>query len=111
VVGLARISGEVAESSADWRVAVLDILLLLAGLNISLFVFNLIPLVPLDGGNALTAMFELVRRSYARVRGRVVPPAVDGAKLLPLTYSVAIFLLAMAVLVTLADIVEPLRLV
>lgn len=88
----------------------LDILLLLAGLNISLFVFNLIPLVPLDGGNALTAMFELARRSYARARGRVVPPAVDGAKLLPLTYSVAIFLLAMAVLVTMADIVEPLRL-
>jgi membrane-associated protease RseP (regulator of RpoE activity) len=108
VVGLARISGEVAEDSRDLRKAVLDILLLLAGLNVSLFVFNLIPLVPLDGGNAFTALVELLRRWVAQVRGRPIPAAVDGARLLPLTYTVALFLLAMAGLVTVADIVEPL---
>jgi membrane-associated protease RseP (regulator of RpoE activity) len=73
----------------------------------SLFVFNLIPLVPLDGGNALTALIELVRRGWARMRGSANPPPVDGARLLPLTYTVAIGLLAMALLVTVADIIEP----
>jgi Zn-dependent protease len=108
VVGLARISGELAAGSAGWRPATLDILLLLAGLNLSLFVFNLIPLVPLDGGNALVALFEMARRAWARWFGRTQPPAVDGAALLPLTYTVAFALLAMAVLVTIADVVKPL---
>jgi membrane-associated protease RseP (regulator of RpoE activity) len=107
VVGLARLSGEFVADADQWRSGALDVILLLAGLNMSLFVFNLIPLVPLDGGNALTALIELVRRGWARMRGGANPPAVDGARLLPLTYTVAIGLLAMALLVTVADIIEP----
>jgi Zn-dependent protease len=84
------------------------VLLLLAGLNVSLFVFNLIPLVPLDGGNAFVALVELVRRRWANWRGAAVPAAIDGARLLPLTYTVAIALLVMAGLVTIADVIEPL---
>lgn len=109
VVGLTRFSGEVASADApvSWRVV--DLLILLAGLNLSLFVFNLIPLLPLDGGHVLTAAVEGARRNLARIRGGVDPGPVDSTKLLPLTYLVAAFLLSSAVVVMLADLIRPIQ--
>ncbi len=110
VVGLARFSGEVAaaEAPAVWRL--LDLLALLAGLNLSLFVFNLIPLLPLDGGHVAGAAFEGARRSVFRLLGRGDPGPIDTARLLPVTYVVAAYLVATALLIMLADLIEPIRL-
>ncbi len=49
------------------------LLSLLASLNMALFVFNLIPLPPLDGGHILGAVYEGVRRQVASLRGRRIP--------------------------------------
>ena len=57
---------------------------LLASLNIALFVFNLIPLLPLDGGHIAGALWEGIRRSWAKLfmarRGSLSSWAVTPAK-------------------------------
>ena len=63
-------------------------LVLLAGLNLFLALFNFIPLLPLDGGHIAGALYEAVRRGVAKLRGRPDPGYVDVAKMLPVAYAV-----------------------
>lgn len=115
VVGVGRVAGDVAsgnvgiftESLGD-RMWVL--ISLLASLNMALFVFNLIPLLPLDGGHIVGALWEGVKKSWARLRGRPAPAPVDTAAALPIAYAVAIGLLGMTALLVYADIVKPIDL-
>jgi membrane-associated protease RseP (regulator of RpoE activity) len=111
VVGAGRIGGEIA--SAD-GVAVSDrvagFIALLASFNLAIAVFNLIPLLPLDGGHIAGALWEGLKRGWARLLGRPMPPPVDVARGLPIAYAAAILLVGMAVLMLYADIVNPVRL-
>ena len=109
LVGVARVSAEVANapSPAWWRISYF--ILLMAGLNLALFLFNLIPLLPLDGGHVASATWEAIRNNIARRRGRPNPGPVDVARLLPIAYVVGAGLIAMSVLILYADIVKPLR--
>jgi membrane-associated protease RseP (regulator of RpoE activity) len=110
VVGVGRISVEVAEDQAttSWKLA--NWLMLLAGLNMALFFFNLIPLLPLDGGHVAGALYEGARRQVARIRGRPDPGPVDVARMLPVAYTVAFLLIGMSVLLIYADVVNPISL-
>ncbi|WP_129587298.1 M50 family metallopeptidase [Arthrobacter alpinus] len=108
VVGVGRVAGEVAameQIPVSSRVATL--ISLLAGVNLALFVFNLIPLLPLDGGHVLGALYEGVRRFVAKVFKRKDPGPFDIAKLLPVTYVAAVVLIGMGALLIYADIVKP----
>jgi membrane-associated protease RseP (regulator of RpoE activity) len=85
-------------------------LMLIGSLNIALFLFNLLPLLPLDGGHVAGAVWEGVRRRVAKARNRPDPGPVDVARALPLAYGVATVLIGMSVLLIYADIVTPVRL-
>ena len=108
VVGIGRAAGEITALDG---VPVVDkvytMLGMLASLNIALFVFNLIPLLPLDGGHIAGALWEGLRRTFAKLFKRRDPGPVDMAKLMPLTFAVVIVLGGMSVLLMYADIVKP----
>jgi membrane-associated protease RseP (regulator of RpoE activity) len=111
VVGVGRIAGEVsAMEDVPMESRAATLVGLVAGLNIALFVFNLIPLLPLDGGHIAGALWEALRRGVAKAFRRKDPGPVDIAKALPLTYVVATLLLGMGVLLIYADIVKPVNL-
>ncbi|GMA27791.1 peptidase [Arenivirga flava] len=111
VVGVGRFAGEIASYDAlpvaDRISAMLGIL---GSLNVMLFVFNLVPLMPLDGGHVAGAVWEAVRRFFAKLFGRSDPGPVDTAKVIPLTFVVVILLGGMSALLIYADIVNPISL-
>jgi membrane-associated protease RseP (regulator of RpoE activity) len=110
IVGAGRIGGEIASADVGLTDRVATFVLLLASFNMAIALFNLIPLLPLDGGHAAGAVWEGVKRAYARVARRPTPRPVDVAKALPIAYGVATLLLGMSVLLLYADIVNPIRL-
>jgi membrane-associated protease RseP (regulator of RpoE activity) len=108
VVGAGRVAGELTSSTvvpAGDRF--FSVLLLIAGLNLFLGMFNLVPLPPLDGGPIATTLFEAVRRGVARLLHRPDPGFVDSAKLLPVTYVMAGVILVASLVLIYADIVAP----
>ena len=111
VVGVARVSGEAASStSGSLSEKIGFFLLITASLNIFVGIFNLIPLLPLDGGHMAVALFDGYRRSRARRRGVPPPPPFDVMKLMPITLVVIAVLATLSILLLFADIVNPIRL-
>ncbi|HVV23878.1 MAG TPA: site-2 protease family protein [Pseudonocardiaceae bacterium] len=105
VVGASRLGGQAVEDS-QWAV----FWLLLATLQFFLGVFNLLPLLPLDGGHIAVALYERVRNWLRSVRGRPAGGPVDYTKLAPLTLVVVFLGGAMVLLSVTADIVNPISL-
>ena len=105
VVGASRVGGEAVELGLP-----IVFLALLGGLNVFIGVFNLFPLLPLDGGHVAIAWFERVRSAWAARRGRPDPGRVDYNKLLPLTYAVLLVFGGLTLLTLTADIVNPITL-
>ncbi|MBF6266910.1 M50 family metallopeptidase [Nocardia farcinica] len=105
IYGASRIGGESVEAGL-WEVFVL----LLASLNFFLGAFNILPLLPLDGGHIAVVLYEKVRNTVRSWRGLAPGGPVDYLKLLPLTYAMVAIGGAYMVLTLAADIVNPIRL-
>ncbi|CAM5687770.1 RIP metalloprotease OS=Streptomyces alboniger OX=132473 GN=CP975_26230 PE=3 SV=1 [Streptomyces alboniger] len=109
VVGAARVGGEVFTLDIPPENQIAMMLFLLAGFNLSLFLFNMLPLLPLDGGHIAGALWESLRRNAAKVLRRPDPGPFDVAKLMPVAYVVAGIFICFTILVLIADVVNPVR--
>ncbi|GAA3759563.1 site-2 protease family protein [Microbacterium kribbense] len=109
-VGVGVLAGEAASSSAPVLDRVVFFLMLLGSLNVSLFVFNLVPLLPLDGGHVAVALWDGVKRVWSKLFRRPPPRPVDATKLVPGTFVVVVLLIAMGAVLILADVINPITL-
>ncbi len=111
VVGVGRIAGEIASiDSLAVRDRVASLVGILASLNVALFVFNLVPLLPLDGGHVAVGLYEGAKRRVYRLLGKQDPGPVNASRLVPITLVVVAILGGMSLLLMYADIVNPIRL-
>ncbi|MEU8657162.1 M50 family metallopeptidase [Actinoplanes philippinensis] len=102
VIGASRIGGEALEKGVPevfWGVFI--------SLNVFIGLFNLLPLLPVDGGHIAIAWFEALRSRLYRVLRRPDPGRVDYYKLMPLTYAVILIGGAFTLLTATADIINP----
>ncbi|MER5210839.1 site-2 protease family protein [Streptomyces sp. NPDC002838] len=109
VVGAARVGGEIFTLDIPPTQQLAMALMLVAGFNLSLFLFNMLPLLPLDGGHIAGALWESLRRNAAKVLRRPDPGPFDVAKLMPVAYVVAGIFICFTILVLIADVVNPVR--
>ena len=107
IVGASRIGGQILALDAPAAAELSFFLQLLAAVNISLFLFNLLPIPPLDGGQIFPAIWEAIKKRGARLLGRPDPGPVDVAKLMPVAYVVALVFIAWSGLLFVADIINP----
>jgi membrane-associated protease RseP (regulator of RpoE activity) len=107
VVGAAEATGTAVAASVGWQYKVSFVLLLIASLNIFVGAFNLLPLHPMDGGHIAVIVYERIRAWLARLRGRPDPGLADMAKLIPVSFSIFVFLVLFAIVLISADIVNP----
>lgn len=111
VVGVARVSGEtLASGDQNWSQRLGTFLLIIASLNIFVGVFNLLPILPLDGGHMAVAIADEIRAFIARLRGRPRPAPINVQVLTPITAVVVIILIALTLLLLVADIINPISL-
>ena len=110
VVGVARVSAQtVSDPRLASREKVATFLIIIASLNIFVGVFNLLPLLPLDGGHMAVAIIDGLRRLNAKRRKLSPPAAIDVEKLLPLTLAVFAVLAVLSLLLLGADIFNPIN--
>lgn len=111
VVGVGRIAGEIASvDSLAVSDRIASLIGILASLNVALFVFNLVPLLPLDGGHVAVGIVDELRRKLYRLQGKADPGPINANKLIPVTLVVIVVLASMSLLLMYADIVNPIRL-
>jgi membrane-associated protease RseP (regulator of RpoE activity) len=107
VVGAANDTGQALAANVGWEYKASFILLLIASVNIAVGVANQLPLLPLDGGHEWAVIWERTRAWFARRRGRPDPGLVDYRKLAPVSFSLFAVLAVLVLLITYADIVNP----
>ena len=111
VVGVARVSGEAVGSDKLTPIERLaTFVLIVASLNIFVGVFNLLPILPLDGGHMAVAIADEIRAFFARLRGRPRPAPIDVTVLTPITMVVFVILATLTLLLLVADVINPVTL-
>lgn len=109
IVGAARVTGEIATLDIPATQQLAMVIFVVGFFNLSLFLFNMLPLLPLDGGHIAGALWESLRRQVARVLRRPDPGPFDVAKLMPVAYVVAGIFVCFTALVLIADVVNPVK--
>ena len=110
VVGVADVTGDVTQAAIPWQAKVTLVLYLIASLNIFVGLFNLLPLLPLDGGHLAVVIYERIRAWFNRLRHRPDPGLVDVQKLVPVSMLVFAVLVGFGTLLIAADIFNPVHL-
>jgi membrane-associated protease RseP (regulator of RpoE activity) len=110
VVGAASITGDVIAANIGWQQKVAAVLQIVIAVNIFVGIFNMLPLLPLDGGHLAVVVFERARAWIARLLRRPDPGLVDIKRLIPVSVGVFALIVMFAVLLIAADIINPLSL-
>jgi membrane-associated protease RseP (regulator of RpoE activity) len=111
IVGIGQAAGSIASNSdVDPLDKLASGLMMLASLNFALFAFNMLPLLPLDGGHLAGAIYEALKKGAYRLLGKPNPGPADTALLMPLTYVVTALLIVMSLILLVVDLVNPLSL-
>jgi len=111
VVGVARVSGQAVGSEKLTPMERLaTFILIVASLNIFVGIFNLLPILPLDGGHMAVAIADEIRAFFARLRGRPRPAPIDVTVLTPITMVVFVVLATLTLLLLVADVINPVTL-
>jgi membrane-associated protease RseP (regulator of RpoE activity) len=110
VVGAGNVTGQVLEARIGWQPKAGLVLLIIASLNIFVGAFNLLPLLPLDGGHLAVVIYERARAWLARLLGRPDPGPVDFRRLVPVSVGVFALLVGVGLLLIMADLVNPIHL-
>ena len=114
LVGMGRMAGQATSGGATGggqvplSMRASSMLVLLGSLNLALFAFNLVPLLPLDGGHVAGACWEGIRRMIAKAQGKPDPGPVDTAKMIPVGQVGFGLLIVMALVLVWVDIAAPL---
>ena len=111
VVGVGGLTAQVVAAKDGWQTKVQLVLLIIISLNIFVGLFNLLPLLPLDGGHLAVLFYERARAWLARLRGRPDPGLVDMRKLVPVSVGVFALLVGFGLLLISADIFNPIHIV
>jgi membrane-associated protease RseP (regulator of RpoE activity) len=109
VVGAGDVTGQVLEARIGWQPKAELVLLIIASLNIFVGIFNLLPLLPMDGGHIAVVIYERIRYWLARLRGKPDPGPVDYRRLIPVSVGVFALLVGVGLLLVTADIVNPIH--
>jgi membrane-associated protease RseP (regulator of RpoE activity) len=111
VVGAARVSGDVVSlDRANANERLTTFIFLVASLNVFVGIFNLLPILPLDGGHMAVAIADEIRALFARIRRRPRPAPINVNVLTPVTAVVVVALGFLTILLVLADIINPISL-
>ncbi|NUR26454.1 MAG: site-2 protease family protein [Catenulispora sp.] len=104
VIGMGNLTGDLIKSGGY-----ANFLGFIASINLFIGIFNLLPLLPLDGGHIAIALYEAVRRKFATLRGRPDPGRVDLNKLMPAAFTFLVIFVGLSLLLMAADITNPLK--
>lgn len=110
MIGAANITGDVVAANIGWQQKISVVLLIIIEVNIFVGIFNLVPLLPLDGGHLAVVLFERARAGVARLLHRPDPGRVDIRRLIPVSVGVFALIVAFGLLLIAADIFNPLSL-
>ncbi|MEL4357208.1 MULTISPECIES: M50 family metallopeptidase [unclassified Luteococcus] len=111
IIGASQVAGQIAgnqQLEAGDKVA--SWFSMLASVNLFVCLLNCVPLPPLDGGHIAGALYEALKRGLTRLLGRPDPGHVDTARMLPVAYAVGAFLAVAGLVLVLADLVTPIKL-
>ncbi len=97
VVGASQVGGEIGRSDG-----LKGVLILLATVNIFVGIFNLVPLLPFDGGHAAIATYERLRSRHGKVY------RADVGKMIPVATTVVVLLVMLMFAGLYLDITSPL---
>jgi membrane-associated protease RseP (regulator of RpoE activity) len=109
VVGIGRVSGQVADAQVSLGIRIANLAFIVAQVNFFVGIFNMLPLLPLDGGHIAIVGYEQGRRRVYGWLGRPDPGRVDILKIMPVTYAVVALFIGLSLLLIYADIANPLQ--
>ncbi len=109
IVGAGEVTGQAFALKVSWQLKMTVVLDIIVSLNIFVGLFNLLPLLPLDGGHLAVVIYERARAWLARLRGKPDPGLVDMRKLLPVSVGVFALLVGFGLILIMADLVNPIH--